>query len=169
MPRTKRPPEWERLKLRVQPTPRNNWGDNLAHLLYKDIWDKLRREVYKKADYRCEICGTTQVVFHCHENWGFNEAKRLHFLVSLQCLCPECHNTIHYYRTMAEARKGNYPLKYLDELEEHFCWVNGVDKAEWLKHLNSKSYLMQIRNDRKYKIDYKQYSIENITRIYSNG
>ena len=70
---------------------------------------------------------------------------------------------------MAEARKGNYPLKYLDELEEHFCWVNGVDKAEWLKHLNSKSYLMQIRNDRKYKIDYKQYSIENITRIYSNG
>ena len=108
MPRTKRPTEWERLKLRVQPTPRNNWGDNLAHLLYKDIWDKLRKEVYKKADYRCEICGTTQVVFHCHENWGFNEAKRLQFLVSLQCLCPECHNTIHFYRTMAEARKGDF-------------------------------------------------------------
>ena len=161
-----RKPEWERLKLRVQPTPRNNWGDNLAHLLYKEIWDKLRREVYARAGNKCEICGQTFKVLHCHENWGFNEKKRSQFLYSLMSLCEDCHNTIHFYRTQNEVRKGKLSPKYLDELKAHFIRVNDVDEQEWLSHLNSKSYTMQIRNDRKYSIDYREFSVENLTRIY---
>ena len=161
-----RQPEWERLKLRVQPTPRNNWGDNLAHLLYKEIWDKLRREVYARANHRCEICGQTFKILHCHENWGFNEKKRSQFLVSLMSLCEDCHNTIHFFRTQHEVRARKISPAYLDQLKNHFIRVNGVDESEWLKHINSKSYLMQIRNDRRYSIDYREYSVDNITRKY---
>ena len=161
-----RQPEWERLKLRIQPTPRNNYGDNLAHLLYKDIWDKLRREVYKRANHRCEICGTTIKTLHCHENWVYNEKKRTQFLVSLQSLCEDCHNTIHFYRTQHEVRAGRLPLRYLGQLKEHFIRVNNVNAAEWLKHLNSKSYVMQMRQNHSYSIDYREYSVENITRKY---
>ena len=159
-------PEWERLKLRIEPTPRNNYGDNLAHLLMKDIWDKLRREVYARAGHRCEICGQTFKTLHCHENWGFNEKKRSQFLVSLMSLCPDCHNTIHYFRTEHEVKARKIPSSYLEELANHFMRVNNVDKAEWLKHMNRKSYTMQLRNDRKYSIDYRSYSVENITRKY---
>lgn len=161
-------PEWERLKLRIEPTPRNNWGDNLAHLLYKEIWDKLRREVYGRANHRCEICGQSSKVLHCHENWGFNEKKRSQFLVSLMSLCEDCHNTIHFFRTQNEAKAKRVPLKYLDQLQAHFMRVNDVDDKEWYRHLNSKSYVMQIRNDREYSLDYREYSVAHITRRYQD-
>ena len=161
-----RKPEWERLKLRIEPTPRNNYGDNLAHLLYKDIWDKLRREVYSRAGHRCEICGQPLRTLHCHENWGYNEKKRTQFLVSLMALCPECHNTIHLFRTQHEIRAGKIPSSYLDELKEHFIRVNDVDLKEWLRHTNSKSYVMRLRQNHDYSIDYREYSIENITKKY---
>jgi len=159
-------PEWERLKLIIQPTPRNNHGDNLAHLLYKDIWDKLRREVYARANSRCEICGQTLMTLHCHENWGFNEKKKAQFLVSLQSLCPDCHNTIHYFRTQHEIQAGRVPLKYLDTMKDHWVQVNNVERDEWLKHVNSKSYVMQMRHNHNYSIDYGRFSVENLTKKY---
>ena len=74
------------MKLEVQPVPRGNWGDNLAHLLPKEIWDTLRKEIYARASNKCQLCGEMLKTLHCHENWVYNDQKSI-FMQHYQTDC----------------------------------------------------------------------------------
>jgi len=43
-------------RLTVNLVPAAQWGANLSQALRGKRWDVLRRETYRRADHRCEVC-----------------------------------------------------------------------------------------------------------------
>ena len=78
--------------------PRTTWWVNLRTILPKGEWDRIRRESYRKANYRCEICGGVGPAHpvECHELWEFDDKTRTQKLVGLISLCPACHQVKHF-------------------------------------------------------------------------
>jgi hypothetical protein len=61
------------------------------------IWDLLKKRVYQKANYRCEICGGKgdKHPVECHEVWDYDDKQRVQTLKGLTALCPACHECKH--------------------------------------------------------------------------
>lgn len=96
-------------------------------ILKASEWDKLRKECYEKAGYKCEICGYEHQFpadLHAHEvfttNWKEGYAK----FERLICLCRKCHlSGIHSGRALTEYTRRS-PVwtkeKLLDGVEHTF-------------------------------------------------
>lgn len=93
-------------KLIVELVPRSTWGWNLRSELTRPQWDTLRKAVYKRAGYCCEICGGKgrKHPVECHEKWEYDDNLRIQKLVGVEALCPKCHEVRHMGRTMAIGR-----------------------------------------------------------------
>jgi hypothetical protein len=104
--------------------PESSWCNNLRSELERGAWDVLRKEVYRLANYRCEICGGRGEKWpvECHEVWEFDEGKGVQRLVRLEGICPACHEVKHI--GLAEVR-GRY-----EAAMGHLCKVNGCGRAE---------------------------------------
>jgi hypothetical protein len=87
--------------------PQPLWYLNLRSLLEKSEWDDLRKKVYKKANYRCTICGCQgdKWPVECDEIWSYednhSETHSMVHFAGLQALCPGCHQICHFGKTMA--------------------------------------------------------------------
>ena len=105
--------------LTVELVPAPQWGDNLRSHLSKAQWDKLRKEVYKKANYRCEICGGkgNRWPVECHEIWHYDEEKKQQVLVGMIALCPKCHEVKHIGRSMSTG-KGERATRHLMKVNQ---------------------------------------------------
>ena len=93
------------MKLKVELVPLSSWGNNLRSEanLSKAQWDKLRKESYKEANYRCQICsgkGSKHPV-ECHEIWHYDDQTKTQTLTGLISLCPTCHKAKHIGRTLS--------------------------------------------------------------------
>lgn len=88
--------------------PRSSWFNNLRALLSQAEWDIIRKQRYRAADYRCEICGGKGEKWpvEAHERWRFDDEKQVQYLDGLIALCPMCHKVKHI--GLAEMR-GYYP------------------------------------------------------------
>jgi hypothetical protein len=154
------------LKLTIELVPEQSWGINLAHILTGPVWDTLRKEVYAKAHWSCEICGNTGVQLHCHEVWEYNDKKHIQTLVKLQCLCVYCHDTKHWGRTVSMVHSWKTSGNYLKELEDHFCKVNQCKPEVFLQHKVQCGKLWQIRSKKKYKVDFGDCTPEKIIKLW---
>jgi len=150
------------LKLTIDHIPANNWGENLHHYLEQEIWDSVRREVYAEFGYRCAACEVTNVRFHCHEAWKFNDKKCIQKLDGFLCLCEDCHNIKHWGRTVAVVNRGQMPHSYLEKLKRHFCEVNNCAIEVFEEHRYQAGELWQKRSRKKYKLDWGKFSPERI-------
>lgn len=112
------------------------------------LWQKTRDEEEELVDCKCVVCGssgTTQVkewkkddkgktIFdsnnepiavhykhhtEAHEQWYYNDKKRLAVLYKIMSLCPECHKVAHINRYAHDKEKFN-------ELSARYCLVNGL-------------------------------------------
>ncbi len=110
--------------LTIELVPQGQWGINLRSELSSGEWNRLRRSVYKDADYKCEVCGGVgpKHPVECHERWDYNEETKTQTLVGLIALCPSCHEVKHIGRSMSIG-KGSLALAHLME-------VNGWDEDE---------------------------------------
>lgn len=150
--------------LRIQPVPRNNWGDNLAHLLPREVWDRLRKDVYQAADWKCEICSQTFLPLNCHEDWGYDDRNHVQKLLSLQCLCTMCHDAIHWFRTEGQVIRGKidedgrYTPRYLTEVQNHVIRLNSWSRNRFSYYIRKLHYLRDLRNLYEYTLDYGIYS-----------
>jgi hypothetical protein len=93
------------MKLTIELVPSTSWGNNLRTEanLSKERWDTLRRQSYRNAQYRCEICsekGPTHPV-ECHEIWHYDDGTKTQTLKGLISLCPTCHKAKHLGRTLS--------------------------------------------------------------------
>lgn len=66
---------------------------------YPPDWDRRRKIVYRRDDYRCQKCGAKggplgNVELHCHHVRPISEGGS-HQLENLQTLCRRCHNSVH--------------------------------------------------------------------------
>ena len=103
-------------KLTIELIPSTSHYNNVRSLLPTSVWDKLRKESYKNAKYKCEICkdsGINQGYKHaleCHEIWEYQNDTQI--LTGLIALCPNCHMAKHIGRAIA-IKKGPQIFKHI--------------------------------------------------------
>lgn len=129
-------------KLEIELVPKGAWFKNLRSFLTRSQWDKIRKSVYKKAHYKCEICGGRghSHPVECHEVWSFEEGKIR--LIGLIALCPQCHQAKHC--GLANIRgKG-------EEVIRHLMKVNNIHRKEAEKQVEDAFALWRERNKTEY-------------------
>jgi hypothetical protein len=84
-------------RLTVELVPKTSWYHNVRALVDEPSWDRIRRQVYRQADYRCEVCGGRgpEHPVECHEVWRYDDRTRAQLLVRMIALCPACHQVKH--------------------------------------------------------------------------
>jgi hypothetical protein len=106
-------------RLTLELVPKTSWYNNVRALVDEDGWDRIRRQVWRQARYRCEICGGRgpEHPVECHEVWRYDDRARIQALVRMIALCPACHQVNHF--GLAEVRgKGA-------QARAHLARVNG--------------------------------------------
>jgi uncharacterized protein YprB with RNaseH-like and TPR domain len=87
----------QKLKLTIELVPGTSWYNNVRKILPAEQWDAIRKEVYRRASYICEICcekGSEHPV-ECHEVWIYDDTTLTQKLGYFQALCPLCHEVKH--------------------------------------------------------------------------
>lgn len=64
-----------------------------AEQLLRPEWDTLRKEVYRRANYRCQLCGKEKAKLNAHHSYYSKGAMAWEYpLESLIALCEPCHS-----------------------------------------------------------------------------
>lgn len=137
------------LRLSVEPIPAGSRRASLANLMPRGQWDRLRRSVYHKAHYRCQICGREGRLY-CHEIWQCNEKTSYQFLRGFEALCENCHNVRHLFFIWDSQHRAR--------LFRHFRTINRLTKEQGMQHLADAYRQQQEFNKRKWIVNYGQYN-----------
>lgn len=134
-------------RLTIELVPSSSWYTNVRSNVPPDEWDCIRRAVYRRAKYRCEICGgrgRTHPV-ECHEVWTYDDARKVQRLERMMALCPACHRAKHL--GLASVR-GWY-----DEAIQHLARVNGWTIKETEKYADQAFAVWTERSRHEWTVD----------------
>lgn len=152
------------IKLVVELVPESCWFSNLRSVLSPEKWKALKSLAYKKANYRCEICGGRgpQWPVEAHEVWEYFDDIGEQRLKSIVALCPSCHEVKHFGLAKCR-RRGEIALM-------HFMQVNGLDRARSTAYIDAQFDIWYQRSQKKWRTDLKallNYGImpEEVTRL----
>ena len=107
-------------KLQFELIPEECWRGSLYHNLTPTDWDKVRKDAYARAGYRCCICGRKDRL-EAHEKWSYDDEKALQKLEDVLALCHNCHEVKHIGRAQLIGR--------------------GADAMEWFMKVNDCSQI----------------------------
>ena len=114
-------------RLTVELVPKTCWFSNLRDHLDKPTWNFIRRQIYAKAMYTCQICGMRNIQLECHEVWYYDDKHKIQQLAGLAALCPMCHAVKH----IGHARlSGKY-----EQALQHLMRMNGWNENQAKKHI----------------------------------
>ena len=140
--------------LPIESIPMTSWGVSLSNKLDKEKWDKFRREVYKRANHSCEVCGAVDEQLNAHESWAFNDRSNIQYLTKVKCLCKTCHEATHYFRSSVVHR-----LTYTNYLKEHLIKINKITEVEFERYLAKLTLMVQKRSTKFYRVVIGKYEI----------
>lgn len=120
------------MPLTIELIPQTSFFKNLRSELPVKQWDSLRKSVYQKAGYQCEICGGRggRHPVECHEIWEYQAP--IQKLVGLIALCPSCHMVKHWGLTQLRGKENI--------AKNHLARVNGWTQIQIQQHID-KSFL----------------------------
>jgi hypothetical protein len=75
--------------------PANSWNKSLAKKWHGSKWDNIRKREYKRAHYKCELCGSGNRKLICHEKWNFDDVNHVQKLVGYEVVCEDCNLVMH--------------------------------------------------------------------------
>jgi len=142
--------------LEIELVSRHSWGKSLAQLLPQILWDKLRRLIYRRYNWTCQICNAYGIEVHCHEHWTYDDRKHIQYLKDLTCLCKDCHDIKHWGRFVFLLHEGKATQERKDYLVKHFCIVNQCTEEDMLNHTVETGKKNHWRSRFKYKIDFSR-------------
>ena len=134
-------------KLTIELVPSTSFYHNLRSMLSKEEWDILRRDSYKKANYKCEVCGERGLnhPVECHEAWEYDDRKHIQKLVKLISLCPKCHQVKHI---------GLSQIRGLEnDCINHLIKVNKIKKEKVVKLISNAFKVWDERSKYEWEID----------------
>lgn len=152
------------LKLTINLIPKSCWGANIREHMAKSNWNKLQKEVLKKENNTCEICGSKRKV-GCHAVWQYDDKQRTQKLKGFKAICRRCRYVEHFEMSQVLALKGYLNL---NDIIKHFCKVNSVSWDEFNKHKEEVFVKWRERSGDKWKTDFGKWS-ELITPRTANG
>jgi 5-methylcytosine-specific restriction endonuclease McrA len=135
------------MKLTIELVPSTAWYSNVRSNVTPSEWDVLRKECYKKAGYKCEICsgkGPKHPV-ECHEIWEYDDNTCTQTLGGLIALCPSCHQVKHIGLAQIQ---GNY-----EKALAHLAKVNGITEDDAKLYVESCFETWSKRSQREWKLD----------------
>lgn len=141
--------KYENLKLPMELVPEKCMKNNLHNILPKECWDILRRVIYKKSNYKCEICNTGNVAVECHEVWSYSVSNMTQKLEKLECLCPTCHGIKHLYTENTYHRER----LNLDERKALLNKVNGFTEKQGFRYRHFSQHLINIQHRMYYDLN----------------
>lgn len=157
-------------KLEIELVPETCWYSNVRSEVSKSMWDKLRKECYRRANYKCEICESTGLKqgfkwpVECHEIWQYDDIKKHQKLIGLISLCPHCHKVKH---PGLASMKGETHIVIAQLMS-----VNNINKLEAIKYLNESFKIFEQRSNFKWTSDisyidnYFNEDIKNIESLF---
>ena len=133
--------------LTVELVPSTSWFTNVRSLLPEGEWDLVRRAVYRRARYRCEVCGGQGEAHpvECHEVWAYDDERHIQRLEGLVALCPACHRVKHLGLASVNGR--------YDEALQHLASVNGWTLAEAERYAGAAFAQWEERSRHPWKVD----------------
>jgi hypothetical protein len=135
------------MKLTIELVPSTAWYSNVRSNVTQAEWDVLRKECYKKAGYKCEICsgkGPKHPV-ECHEIWEYDDQTLKQTLKGLIALCPDCHATKHVGLAQIQGR--------FDIVLNQIMKVNGMTKCEAERYVEESFQLWKKRSQNNWELD----------------
>ena len=140
--------------LTIELVPETSWFTNLRSLLKEGEWDVLRKQCYKEAGYKCEVCGGrgSKWPVECHEIWNYDDEKYTQTLNGLIALCPNCHMVKHIGYAQVNGR-GNDALK-------HLMLVNKWTKIKAEKYIQEAFLKWRERSKHDWKVDTSFLGVE---------
>ena len=144
------------MRLEIELIPRHSWYKSLRNAVSKEEWDALRKQVYKNADYTCEICGASERLY-CHEVWMFDSCSNRQRLNGFKALCEHCHYVKHLGLVNVKILSGELPAEFMEILINHFCKVNNCDIGSFEKHRDEVSKIWLERSNMHWAIDFRNW------------
>ncbi len=142
------------LKLTIELVPRPLWGRDLAKLMPRKEWDKLREQVYAQYNHLCGICGAGGRMI-CHEIWHYDDENHVQHLAGFIALCGMCNSCKHMGRSGNLARQGKLDF---GAVVDHFCSVNGITRAVFRKIRMAAFDQWSERSKHEWTQDFGEYS-----------
>jgi hypothetical protein len=129
--------------------PKNCWAKNARNIIAVSDWNKVRKQIQQRADYKCECCGwkdgdNGSYRLEIHERWDYDEEKHIQILKRLVCLCNSCHNSTHIGKAQIDEKEGISPK---GTAMRHLMKVTGMNQNEFYKH-KSKAFEIYHRRNR---------------------
>jgi len=137
--------------LTIELIPATCLYSNVRSEIPKKEWDRIRKEVYKTAKNKCEVCngdGKKQGYKHsveCHEIWEYDDQKMVQYLKGLIALCPRCHQVKHIGRTTVIGKQS--------QALEHLQKVNMWNHKQAVSYLAEIYLLQRWRSNFQWKLD----------------
>ncbi len=128
----------KKLKLNFELVPDSCWYSNLRSILTPAQWDYIRKRAYAQANGKCAICGAPTRYLEAHEQWEYDEDKKIQKLARVIAVCKNCHEVIHIGRTQLTGRER--------EASEHFMRVNACSYSEYRAALGKANETHRRRN-----------------------
>jgi hypothetical protein len=134
--------------LTIELVPRTSWFSNVRELISQSEWDQVRKAIYQKANYLCEICGGRGKKWpvECHEIWLYDDKNRIQKLSGLIALCPSCHEVKHIGLAGVRGRA--------DIAEAHLIEVNSWTRKQAEEYLEKVKAVWRKRSHHNWTIDF---------------
>lgn len=129
----------------VDMIPSSCWFTNVRSCVEPSDWDRLRKFVYQRAEYRCECCSKSNCTLEAHERWHFNDATKVQKLMRIIALCTDCHLATHIGHTTITNR-GN-------EAFDHLMKVTGMSLEQAEDHIDEAYELCAARDEYIWELD----------------
>jgi len=135
------------MDLIIELVPKSSWYSNLRSELPKEDWDRIRRESYRKAEYKCEICGGVgpNHPVECHEIWHYDESENIQRLDGVISLCPDCRQVKHIGLAGIVGKK--------EQAIDHLAKVNGWPRELAEEHVQEAFAEWARRSTKKWTLD----------------
>ena len=135
------------MKLTVELVPKTCWYSNVRSNVSTAEWDRIRKQVYQKANHVCEICGGVgkRHPVECHEVWAYDDEKHIQKLVRMTALCPACHSVKHLGRALA--------VGIFEDALGQLMRVNGIGYLEARQYTQEVFAKWKERSQHKWKLN----------------
>ncbi len=149
------------MKLTIELVPSTSWFSNIRSEVSPYIWDIIRKEVYKKANYKCEVCGGKGAKWpaECHEIWEYDDTNHNQILTGLIALCPDCHRVKHIDHASTLGHE------IFINATKHLAKVNNLDFEEAKKYIIESFEIYKQRSQYLWNLDLKYLEINYSTKL----
>lgn len=135
------------IKLTIELVPETAWFSNVRSCVKPADWDRIRRQCYRDAGFKCEVCGGRGEKWpvECHEVWHYDDTARKQTLVRMISLCPACHEVKHIGFAGIQGRRM--------EATRHLAKVNNWTPQEASRYVSEAFTLWSERSRYRYELD----------------